>query len=144
MKVHPDGVDLAVCITVLEFEFRVTTFFYGFNLASFSAEAKNVVSSAGKVARLFNYDETIRLQFLRPSSGSVFLSVYYRSVVPDVPSSELADLQRLSALAASDVTGSQFGMHFLHLHTSLTDCYRSIDALLQSTRVSVANPYHSD
>ena len=39
---RPDGIDAVLCVKVLEFTFRVETFFYGFNIKSFIEQADAV------------------------------------------------------------------------------------------------------
>ena len=48
---HSDGIDIATSVKVLEYEFKVETFFFGYNLELFLQEAEKLVARQAPRAR---------------------------------------------------------------------------------------------
>lgn len=141
-KTRPDGVDAVLSLEVLEFHFRVETFFYGFNLKTFVEQAEAVADGRSTVAKLLNYDETLALEFIHLSGGEEFVSIRYKSIAPDAPTDRTLDtLRRISTLIPAANTGSQFVLSFMKLDTSLAECSRRFSDTLANLKVATECPY---
>lgn len=141
-KTKPDGVDAVVSISVLEFQLHVETFFYGFNVKTFVEQAAAVANSRLTVAKLFNYDETLALEFIRLGGDQDFVSIHYRSIAPDAPTqTSLEALRRLSTVVPASSIGSQFVLSFMRLDTSLADCASLFSDTLAQLGIATESPY---
>lgn len=138
----PDGIDAVLCVKVLEFTFRVETFFYGFNIKWFIEQADAVGDGRPTVATLFNYDETLVLEFIRLGDNQDFVSIRYTSIAPDSPDERsLESLRRLSTLHPVDKRGSHFVLSFMKLDTGLADCAGRFGDMLARLNIATSNPY---
>lgn len=141
-RTRPDGIDAVLCVKVLEFTFRVETFFYGFNIKAFVAEADAVGDGRSNVAKLFNYDETLKLEFIHLGGDQDFVSIHYTSIAPDSPEERhLEALRRLSTLSPVDKGGSHFVLSFMKLDTGLADCASRFRDMLARLNIATENPY---
>ena len=139
---RPDGIDAVLCVKVLEFTFRVETFFYGFNIKSFIEQADAVGDGRSTVAKLFNYEERLTLEFIRLGDNQDFVSIRYTSIAPDSPDERsLESLRRLSTFHPVDERGSHFVLSFMKLDTGLADCAGRFGDMLARLNIATSNPY---
>jgi hypothetical protein len=103
--------------------------------------ADEVAASRCNTGLLYNYDETLRLEFIKEANAT-FLSLAYRSVLPQQPREELSRLLRkASKLESAAISGSRFSFSFMPLHNSLEEIINWLEDILGSQNISTASPY---
>jgi hypothetical protein len=140
-KCHADGIDISLSVKLLDYLFDVETFFYGYNFELFLRESEEVISARTDRSHLFNYDQTLVLEFIY-KSGVTYLSMNYQSVLPQpVEKNLLKTLQATSHLGSTNKIGSRFSFSFMPLHNSLSEITDWLTRILANHPVSRANPY---
>lgn len=138
---HVDGIDFEISVTLPEYEFRVRTFYYGYNFDLFLREAEEVVLRRSARAHLFNYNQTLVLEFIT-EGGGIFLSVEYRCILPQLAEDRLFKVLRVaSCLESTTKKGSSFSLAFMPLHNPLSEVSDWLDGILATHPISRENPY---
>jgi hypothetical protein len=138
---HADGIDIALSVKLLEYVFEVETFFYGYNFELFLKEAEEVISTRAGRAYLFNYDQTLVVEFI-DHDGVTFRSLNYRSDLPQpAENKHLKVLRTASRLDSTSNIGSRYSLSFMPLHNALVEVTDWLTGVLADHPVSKENPY---
>jgi hypothetical protein len=138
---HADGMDMAVSVRLLEYTFEVETFYYGYNFELFLREAEDVSAGHARRTHLFNYDQTLVLEFIS-HEGITFLSLDYHSILPQPPDDNvLRALRTTSRSDSTTTTGSRFSTSFMPLHNPLSQITDWLSGVLAKYPMSKENPY---
>jgi len=132
-----DGVDIGVSIKILEYEFRVETFYFGINLQTFVHELELIISGKRLSATLFNYDETLILNFFHSEQHEAFLSVEYISSFPAPPTVALL-MEKKGQFAKA---GTSFSMSFLSLQDPIEKISEAVIYIMDNHKMDITNPY---
>jgi hypothetical protein len=126
---------------MLEFEFKLETYYFGFNLHTFIKELQRVDSGEITVATLFNYNETFILEILHHPSRGDFLSIEYGSIFPDDPDLDEAEIRKSLLNNRLERPGSCFSVSFLRLTSPLSSLASFLTNIISSRAIDLHNPY---
>lgn len=141
-KIEANGMDVAVSVTVLEFEFKVKTFFYGYNFEQFFQQNNQPSSGDLRQMILFNYDETLKIEFICRGDLESFVAIYYRSALPEAPPENfLSTLRPHTSAAEFGGAGSRFHMCYMKLHSPFAKTLDDFKELVRGCALDNHNPY---
>jgi hypothetical protein len=136
-----DGILIETSVKFPEYEFKVETFFFGYNFDLFLKDAEEVCSGRANRSHLFNYNQTLVFEFIN-QAGVMFLSLDYHSVLPQSAEDKLfKDLRKASRLDSTAIQDSIFSFTFMRLHNPISEVTGWLTAVLDDNPISRTNPY---
>lgn len=141
-KVHSNGIEARVALSMLEFQVSVRTFFFGYNLQCFVEALSKVESKQDQVAKLCNFDEMLAFEAVRVGEERLLLCISYSSPVPDLPRDVLLQMKKPEfGSITKKARGINLRVGFFELDTSLQDLLGAFRGVLQRHALSTKYPY---
>jgi hypothetical protein len=138
LRQHDNGVDIQVVVTSLEYQFSLTTFFYGFNLSNFVETGEKLRTD--QVSKLINYDESLCLEFGK-DPNSTFVSMHFRSVLPDRRDKTALRPPGSSIKEDESFGGSRFSFVFMKMDSQLGEFIEWVEEIITNYQLEIGNPY---
>ena len=140
-----NGLHMDITIVMAGFEAKVSTFFFGYNLANFSAELELLEVGERQTSKLLNFDESLILSLSQTKENPPLRYAFLSYQVPNPHPPKLCEVPVDPSISTFGLDGgTRVSVAFLRVHDRAGDIAKVLDELISESGTGTENPYGGD